>query len=115
MCSEFVPVSSEKSIKEVSQGLRKDRPHICLSLQKATVQRVDDKLGVLLSLPGHGTGYAHISDIADEKVDNLAKVLKVGQDESARVIGSRPMDGLAVLSLKPSAIEQFLMVRMVCA
>ena len=74
------------------------------------VQRVDDQLGVLLSLPGVGSGYAHISDIADEKVDRLSKVLQVGQEESARVIGSRLMDGLAVLSLKPSAIEQFLMV-----
>lgn len=80
-------------------------------LQKAIVERVDDQLGVLLSLPGQSKGYAHISDIADEKVDKLAKVLQVGQEEFARVIGSRLMDGLAVISLKPSAIEQFLMVR----
>lgn len=79
-------------------------------MQKAVVQRVDDQVGVLLSLPGFGLGYAHISDISDEKVDKLGKVLHVGQDESARVIGSRLMDGLAVVSLKPSAVEQYLMV-----
>ena len=79
-------------------------------MQKAVVQRVDDQLGVLLSLPGYCNGYAHISDISDERVNNLPKVLQIGQAESARVIGSRPMDGLAVVSLKPSAIEQYLLV-----
>ena len=79
-------------------------------MQKAVVKRVDNQLGVLLSLPKWGHGYAHISDIADEKVEKLEKVLHVGQTEAARVIGSRLMDGIAVVSLKPSAIEQFLMV-----
>lgn len=71
---------------------------------------MDGQLGVLLSLPKWGQGYAHISDVADEKVNNLEKVLQVGQTEDARVIGSRLMDGLAVVSLKPSAVEQFLTV-----
>lgn len=81
-----------------------------LFLQEAAVQRVDPALGVLLDLAACGSGYAHISDISDERIAKLEKVLKVGQREAARVIGARPMDGLAVLSLKPSAVEQFLVV-----
>lgn len=75
------------------------------------MQRVDPGLGALLDLAAHGTGFAHISDISDEHIDKLEKVLQPGQTEAARVIGSRPLDALAVISLKPSAVEQFLVVR----
>ena len=78
--------------------------------QDAIVRRVDPSLGVLLDLPGHGCGYAHISAVADERVDKLDKAMRPGQREAARVIGLRLMDGLAVLSLKPSAVEQYLEV-----
>ena len=71
---------------------------------------MDPSLGVLLDLPGQGCGYAHISTVADERVDKLDKAIRPGQREAARVIGSRLMDGLAVLSLKPSAVEQYLEV-----
>ena len=34
-----------------------------------------------------------------------AQVFKAGQAVRARVVGARPMDGLAVLSLKPSVVD----------
>ena len=34
------------------------------------------------------------------------QAFKVGQAVRARVIGSRPFDGLAVLSLKPGVVDQ---------
>ena len=80
-------------------------------VQDAVVRRVDGLLGVLLDLPSGASGFAHISDVADDRVEKLDKVLKRGQKVPARVIGSRPMDGLAVLSLKPSLVEQYLTVR----
>ena len=96
------------------------RPNLCLHVQApslgallpqdAIIRRVDASLGVLLDLPGHGCGYAHISAVADERVDKLDKAMRPGQREAARVIGARLMDGLAVLSLKPSAVEQYLEV-----
>lgn len=36
-------------------------------------------------------------------------MFKVGQTATARVIGSRPLDGMAVVSLKPSVVQQTLM------
>ncbi|KAK9832620.1 hypothetical protein WJX81_004603 [Elliptochloris bilobata] len=50
-------------------------------------------------------GYAHISNVADTKIDKLDKAFKVGQVVRARVVGTRPMDALAVLSLRPSVVE----------
>ena len=79
-------------------------------LQGASVSRVDAGLGVVLSLPAGGSAFCHISDVSDERVSRLDKVLKVGQTEAARVIGSRPMENLVVVSLKASAIEQYLVV-----
>lgn len=79
-------------------------------VQGAIVLRVDPNVGTLLDLGGHGRGYAHISDVSEERIDKLEKVLKPGQKEAARVTGIRPLDGLAILSLKPSAVQQFLLV-----
>lgn len=154
--------------------------------EAAVVRRVDPGLGLMLELPaaaagegGEGAaapglpltpGYAHISAVADKKVDDLTQVggagarclwpcgpallsaprtagwlqpravcafpacwepaptripsrttrrhirlcsrpltrpqFRPGQRHRARVLGFRPMDGLAVLTLKPSAVDQ---------
>lgn len=74
------------------------------------MSRVDAAIGVILKLPEGSSAFCHISDVSDGRVEKLDKVLKVGQCEKVRVIGSRLMDNLAVVSLKPSAIEQYLVV-----
>ena len=38
-----------------------------------------------------------------------AQTFRAGQEATARVIGSRPLDGMAVVSLKPSVVQQTLM------
>ncbi len=38
-----------------------------------------------------------------------AQMFRVGQEATARVIGSRLLDGMAVVSLKPSVVQQTLM------
>ena len=72
---------------------------------------MDPAIGAILQLPTGVQAFCHISDVSDGRVAKLEKVLKVGQKETVRVIGSRFMDNLAVVSLKPSAIEQYLVVR----
>ncbi|KAL4538228.1 hypothetical protein Ndes2526B_g03454 [Nannochloris sp. 'desiccata'] len=86
----------------------------------AVVKRVDPGLGLLLDLVDNSTaesdkkkecttitpGYAHISNLADQKIDKLEGRYRPGQVLGARVIGLRPMDGLASLSLKQSVLEQ---------
>lgn len=146
----------------------------CLSplqiFESAVVRRVDEGLGLLCELPAEGQGalplapgYAHISNLADSKVEDLSQVggccrsmgvvalagqgrsvvphacmappngnaaehtalcaalphlpprpprpprllqYRTGQRVRARVLGFRPMDGLAVLSMKPSVVDQ---------
>ena len=80
--------------------------------ETAIVTRVDPGLGIALNLPGKEKesdsvweAYAHISNLSDKKVEDIHRCHKLGQVVPCRVIGLRPIDGLASVSLKPSVIE----------
>ena len=101
----------------------------------AVVKRVDPNLGLLLDLEAPAAaaaieendddeddntdkkiitsstatniyGYAHISNLADEKIEKVENRYRPGQVVNVRVIGVRPMDGLVAVSLKSSVLEQ---------
>jgi rRNA biogenesis protein RRP5 len=80
--------------------------------ETAIVTRVDPGLGIALNLPSKAKendsfwkAYAHISNLSDKKVEDIQRRFKLGQLVPCRVIGLRPIDGLASVSLKPSVIE----------
>lgn len=79
--------------------------------ESAVVKRVDPGLGIAVELPSHQakeesyTGYAHISNLSEDKIDDIRSRFKPGQIVKCRVIGLRQMDGLASISLKPSVVE----------
>ncbi|KAK9823324.1 hypothetical protein WJX72_001906 [[Myrmecia] bisecta] len=92
--------------------LKPSLPAVGQVFQEAVVRRVDGGLGLLLELPtipAPSPGFVHISNVSDAKVEKLDKAFKVGQTVGGRVIGQRPMDGLAVVSLKASVVEQQLL------
>ncbi|GBF92560.1 hypothetical protein Rsub_05174 [Raphidocelis subcapitata] len=75
----------------------------------ATVRRVDPALGLLLQLPtspSPAAAFAHVSNLADGRTERPEKVFKPGQAVRARVVGFRLVDGLALVSLKPSVLSQ---------
>ena len=79
--------------------------------EDAIVRRVDPAVGVLLELPGNATsrasvGYCHISDAADDRVDKLERRFRVGKTVRARVVGRRALVGVAVVSCRPSTLDQ---------
>lgn len=77
-------------------------------LQDLTVARVDPGLGVLLEAPTAIppiAGFAHISQLTDERLEKAEKKFRPGQKVRGRVLGSRPMDGLAAFTLQPSAVS----------
>jgi rRNA biogenesis protein RRP5 len=111
-------------------------PQLGQVFEKAIIKRIDPDLGLLCELstynnihdkkkksdddieeeivaPEEGVGkvhyvpgYVHISNVSDTNVDKLEGRFRVGQQLRARVIGFRPVDCLAVLSLKPSVVDQ---------
>jgi rRNA biogenesis protein RRP5 len=83
--------------------------------EAAEVRRVDPGLGLLLDLdplPGSkplAPGYAHLSALSDDRLASVEAKFRAGQVVRARVVGFRPVDGLAVVSLKPSVVDQSLL------
>lgn len=93
---------------------RQSFPDLGRIFENAVVKRIDPNVGLLVELsnassgegPALVDGYAHISNVSDDKVDTLEGRFRVGQKLRARVIGFRPLDCLAALSLKPQVLDQ---------
>lgn len=100
-------------------------------IAEAAVERIDEGIGMLLSLHASGSNgedamdvdeesdepkkatwktftpaYVHISNVSDARVDKLEKKFAVGAKLSARVIGFAPFDGLVNVSCKQSSLSQ---------
>lgn len=74
-----------------------------------TVSSVEPVLGLFVDLGAEGiSGFVHISRISEERIDDLSAESKyrVGTVHAARVIGYSHADGLFMLSMEPSVIEQ---------
>jgi hypothetical protein len=80
--------------------------------EAAQVVRVEQQFGVLLNLPlggelgGTCPAFCHISNVADEAVSKVEKVMKPGGTAKVRVIGFRLLDGIALVTAKPSIVNQ---------
>ena len=72
---------------------------------KGTVKRIE-KFGVFVAISDSAlTGMAHVSELCDGFVQDIAKLFKVGQDVQARVIKVDKENGKLSLGLKPSYFE----------
>ena len=75
----------------------------------AKVERIDSGQGVALSILDNKhavAGYAHVSQLSDERIEKVEKKFKVGRSVNVRVIGHRLLDGLVSVSLKSSVMAQ---------
>ncbi|KAL0048743.1 hypothetical protein WJX82_009925 [Trebouxia sp. C0006] len=84
-------------------------PSVGQVFEDLVVKRIDEGLGLILEVPSEPAvtpGFVHISNVGDTKVDKLQQAYRVGQKVKGRVIGARHLDGLSVLSLKPTVVEQ---------
>ncbi|GBG61584.1 hypothetical protein CBR_g22381 [Chara braunii] len=81
--------------------------------RKAVVQRVERDVGLLLELvskPKRAVGFVHVSNVSDDRIDNLQVKYQVGSVVAARAIGVRWMDGIVNASMKKSVVEKNLMM-----
>ncbi|XP_010934562.1 rRNA biogenesis protein RRP5 isoform X2 [Elaeis guineensis] len=72
------------------------------------ILRVDRGIGLLLEVPSSpipSPAFVSISDVSDEKVTKLEKKFKEGDYVRVRVLGMRHLDGLAMGTLRASALE----------
>lgn len=101
-------------------------------IDAAAIERIDEGIGMLLSLQAKAPAdadamdvddeddtatkkatwktftpaYVHISNASDARVDKLEKKFTVGATLPARVIGHAPFDGLVNVSCKASSLSQ---------
>ncbi|KAL2262687.1 hypothetical protein VTK26DRAFT_440 [Humicola hyalothermophila] len=77
---------------------------------KCTVRRVEPGIGLYVDVGVEGvSGFVHISRVKDGKVDTLFEnsgPYKVGSVHPGRVVGYNPFDGMYLLSLEKSVLEQ---------
>jgi rRNA biogenesis protein RRP5 len=92
-------------------GADTQAPSLALSstVDSASVIRVESGLGIYLQLSGDIVGFAHISRLSDKKVDSVSEMTgayKLGSEHRARILDYNPVDGLYIVSLQPSVLEQ---------
>jgi rRNA biogenesis protein RRP5 len=79
-------------------------------VEEAKVTKVDPKVGVYFDLGVRDVvGYAHISKLADERVENLSDTTgtyKLDSKHRARVVGYNAIDGLFQVSLESKVLDQ---------
>lgn len=76
---------------------------------KCYILRVDENFGLLLSIPSspeQTPTYVFRFDVSDEEVLKLKKKFKEGDHARVRVLGIRHLEGLAIGTLKASALER---------
>ena len=79
-------------------------------VERVKIMKVVPGIGLFVDVGGEAIlGFVHISRISDDKVDALTETTgkhKLGSVHRGRIIGYNPMDGLYIVSLEKSVIEQ---------
>ncbi|KAI8500522.1 Protein RRP5 [Branchiostoma belcheri] len=81
-------------------------PTIGTIYKKVPVVHVWSGIGVTLKLGDETAGFAAVSQLSDQPVENIETTFKPGTKHSCRVISCSPLDGQAIVSMKKSVIEQ---------
>ena len=80
-------------------------------IEEASVTCVDEGVGMSLALPFKKNSdpfgaYAHISQATDGFIKSLSKSFKIGSTHRCRILAFNMLEGVAVVTLKESVIEQ---------
>ncbi|KAJ3156683.1 rRNA biogenesis protein rrp5 [Geranomyces michiganensis] len=76
------------------------------SIGDFTVVRAEENVGVVVEHSKAGLGFAHISRLADKRVEKVESSFKVGSKHRGRVVGKDYLGGLLQISFQKSVIEQ---------
>ncbi|KAG0648782.1 U3 small nucleolar RNA-associated rrp5 [Hyphodiscus hymeniophilus] len=93
---------------------KKQKPSEVLPLstivEDVTVRKVEPGMGLFVNVGVKGvSGFVHISRVKDGKIETLSETAgpyKVDSIHRGRVIGYNSVDGMYILSLEPSVLEQ---------
>jgi len=78
-------------------------------IEEVTVQKVEPEVGLFVHLGIKGvSGFVHISRVKDGKIESLSSTgtYKIGSTHRGRLVGYNSLDGVYLVSLEESVLEQ---------
>ncbi|CAE6440693.1 unnamed protein product [Rhizoctonia solani] len=108
------PVQESKKSKKKAEIVSEDAPTlreaypIGMLLEAVKITRVESEWGLVCEVAEGVGAFVHISQISDSLVPQLSSASgawRLGSSHRARVIGYHALDGLLLLSFKPSVLE----------
>lgn len=79
-------------------------------VEEVTVRKVESGVGLFVDVGVKGvSGFVHISRVKDGKIETLSETsgaYKIGSTHRGRLIGYNSLDGIYLISLEPSILEQ---------
>ncbi|XP_053407461.1 protein RRP5 homolog [Mercenaria mercenaria] len=76
------------------------------TIEEATVKKTEKKRGVFLDLQNNITGFAGMSNLSDDNVENVQQAFKKGSTHRCRVLGFYPMEALVIVTMKQSVLDE---------
>ncbi|CEL57234.1 rRNA biogenesis protein RRP5 OS=Saccharomyces cerevisiae (strain ATCC 204508 / S288c) GN=RRP5 PE=1 SV=1 [Rhizoctonia solani AG-1 IB] len=108
------PIQESKKSKKKAEVVSEDTPTlreaypVGMLLEAVKVTRVESEWGLVCQVTEGVGAFVHISQISDSLVPQLSSASgawRLGSSHRARVIGHHALDGLLLLSFKPSVLE----------
>lgn len=98
------------TLKDNNNQMEKQKSyHISEIMPEATVAKVEPRLGLYLTLAPGVQGFAHISRLADNKVESISDLsgpYKIGTKHKVRILEYNSVDNLFLVSLQPKVLAQ---------
>jgi rRNA biogenesis protein RRP5 len=77
------------------------------TIQGCIIRRIDPSVGIFLSTPDRSQFlFVHASRVGDERIEKLERSFQVAQEVPCRILGHSLIDGLALATMKPSALNE---------
>jgi rRNA biogenesis protein RRP5 len=77
------------------------------TMQNCIIRRIDPSVGIFLSTSNHSQFlFVHASRVADERIEKLERAFRIAQEVSCRILGHSLIDGFALATMKPSALNE---------
>lgn len=106
----IMALAPQQALEDGNKKLPLDVLPLSTIVESVTVRKVESALGLFVDIGVKGVpGFVHISRVKDGKIETLSETsgpYKVGSAHRGRVIGYNPIDGMYLVSLELSIIEQ---------
>ena len=103
-------VSPQLSTKDGKRGDPVETLALSTIIESVTVKKVEPGIGLFVDVGVKGvSGFVHISRVKDGKIETLSESsgpYKLDSTHRGRVIGYNSVDGIYLISLEPSVLEQ---------